>query len=140
MKKNHGGYWATVGLFCAVYSFSAIMDLCGVGPAKATLAHLGYPAYVAAILGTWKVGAVVTLLAPGLPRVKEWAYAGILFDLSGGFVSHVMTGDPLPKPLIPVVLLALAMSSYFLRPDDRKLQSPLPVADDLPGGVVATAR
>jgi hypothetical protein len=140
MKNNNNGYWATVGLFCAVYSFSAIMDLFGVGPAKATLAHLGYPAYVAAILGTWKAGAVVTLLAPGLLRLKEWAYAGILFDLSGGFVSHVMTGDPLPKPIIPVVLLALAMSSYFLRPGDRKLQAPVAVADALPSGDVATAR
>ena len=64
MKKNHSGYWATVGLFCAVYSFSAIMDLFGVGPAKATLAHLGYPAYVAAILGTWKAGAVVSSWNP----------------------------------------------------------------------------
>ena len=140
MKKSNSAYWATVGLFCAVYSFSAIMDLFGVGPAKATLAHLGYPAYVAAILGTWKAGAVVALLSPGLLRVKEWAYAGILFDLSGGFVSHLVTGDALPKPIIPVVLLALAMSSYFLRPDDRKLPSPLAATDaTASSGVVAAA-
>ena len=139
MNKTNG-YWVTVGLFCAVYAFSSIMDLFGVGPAQATLAHLGYPAYVATILGTWKAGAVITLLAPGLARLKEWAYAGILFDLSGGFVSHVMTGDALPKPLVPLVLLALTMTSYILRPENRKLESPRAATDASPRAAVAASR
>jgi len=119
--KKHTGYWVTVALFSAVYTFSAIMDLTGVGPAKETLAHLGYPAYVGTILGLWKAGAVVALLAPRLGRLKEWAYAGIVFDLTGGFISHLASGDPLPKPIIPLVMLALAMTSYVLRPAARKL-------------------
>jgi hypothetical protein len=136
MKKNKG-YWVSVGLFCAVYTFSAIMDLFGVGPAQATLAHLGYPAFVASILGTWKAGAVVTLLAPRLARLKEWAYAGIFFDLSGGFVSHVAAGDALPKPVVPLVLLALALTSYFLRPEGRKLESPRATTAVAPRAAVA---
>lgn len=139
MTKNKG-YWLSVGLFCAVYTSSAIMDLFGVGPAQATLAHLGYPAFVATILGTWKAGAVVTLLAPRLARLKEWAYAGIFFDLSGGFVSHVMAGDALPKPIVPVVLLALAMTSYFMRPEGRKLESPRVATVAAPGSVAVAAR
>ena len=123
MNKHNTGYWLSLGLFAAVYTFSAIMDLTGVGPAHQTLLHLGYPAYVAIILGIWKAGAVVTLLSPRLPRLKEWAYAGIVFDLSGGFVSHVATGDALPKPIIPVVVLALALASYALRPASRRLAS-----------------
>ena len=117
------GYWLSLGLFSAVYTFSAIMDLTGVGPAHATLVHLGYPAYVATILGVWKAGAVITLLSPRFARLKEWAYAGIVFDLTGGFISHVATGDALPKPIIPIVLLALAMTSYVLRPANRRLAS-----------------
>ncbi|HUJ61069.1 MAG TPA: DoxX family protein [Kofleriaceae bacterium] len=136
MKKNITGYWVTLGLFAAVYTFSSIMDLTGVGPARATMAHLGYPAYVGTILGVWKAGAVVTLLSPRLARLKEWAYAGIVFDLTGGFVSHLATGDALPKPLIPLVLLALALTSYALRPASRRLEA----APAEPRGVLAPAR
>jgi hypothetical protein len=121
MKKTNLGYWITVGIFSALYTFSSIMDLFSVGPAHVTLADLGYPAYVATILGLWKAGAVVALLSPGLPRLKEWAYAGIVFDLTGGFASHLFHGDPLPKPIIPVVFLGLALTSYWLRPADRRL-------------------
>ena len=138
MKKNHVGYWVALGLFAAVYTFSSFMDLTGIGPAKATMEHLGYPGYVDTILGVWKAGAVVALLSPRLPRLKEWAYAGIMFDLTGGFVSHVMSGDPLPKPIVPVVMLALAMTSYLLRPADRKLESA--PADGSPARALATAR
>jgi len=138
MKKNHLGYWITLGLFAAVYTFSSFMDLTGIGPAKATMAHLGYPEYVDTILGVWKAGAVVTLLSPRLPRLKEWAYAGILFDLTGGFVSHLASGDPLPKPIVPVVLLALAMTSYVLRPASRRLEAVS--AEASPRGALVPAR
>lgn len=123
MAKRKVGYWIAVGLFSAVYAFSATMDTFRVGPAPATLAHLGYPAYMLTILGVWKWGAVVALLAPGLPRLKEWAYAGIMFDLSGGFVSHLVARDPLPMPVVPVVLLGVALTSYLLRPASRRLAS-----------------
>ena len=124
MLNKNTGYWVASGLFCAVYAFSSFMDLSGVGPAKATMEHLGFPSFVDAILGVWKAGAVVALLAPRLPRLKEWAYAGILFDLSGGFISHLAAGDAMPKPIVPVVLLAIALTSYFLRPASRTLQAP----------------
>jgi hypothetical protein len=137
MKQNTG-YWASLGLFAAIYTFSAIMDLTGVGPAHQTMLHLGYPAYVATILGIWKAGAVVTLLSPRLARLKEWAYAGIVFDLSGGFVSHVATGDALPKPIIPIVVLALALTSYVLRPASRRLEAPAVGAT--PRGELVAAR
>jgi hypothetical protein len=124
MKNHDTAYWVTLGLFSAIYAFSAVMDLTGVGPAHETLLHLGYPAYVATILGVWKAGAVATLLSPRLARVKEWAYAGIVFDLTGGLASHLATGDALPKPIIPVVVLALALASYALRPASRRLAAP----------------
>ncbi len=121
MDKRNTGYFVTVAVFSLGYTFSAIMDLFGVGPAHVTLAHLGYPAYVATILGLWKAGAVVTILAPGLARLKEWAYAGIVFDLTGGFASHLFSGDKLPMPVVPIFFVAVAMTSYVLRPASRKL-------------------
>ena len=138
--RNHKGYWITLALFAAVYTFSSIMDLADVGPAKATMEHLGYPAYVAKILGVWKAGAVLALLAPGLGRLKEWAYAGIVFDLSGGFISHIAVSDPLPKPVIPVVLLGLALTSYVLRPASRRLASQATARTDAaPAAIAARA-
>jgi hypothetical protein len=124
MDKRQVGYWAAVGLFSAVYFASGVADVFRLGPVPATLAHLGYPVYVASILGPWKIAAVVALLAPAMPRVKEWAYAGIVFDLTGGLVSHLVNHDPLPKPLVPVIVLGFALTSYLLRPASRQLDSP----------------
>ena len=59
----------------------------------ATLSHLGYPVYFAAILGTWKLLGAIAIAAPGLPRVKEWAYAGFVFDLTAAAVSRAAVGD-----------------------------------------------
>jgi hypothetical protein len=123
MNRSHVGYWATVGLFSTIYLASGIADVFRLGPVPATLAHLGYPVYLASILGPWKIAAVLALLAPGFSLVKEWAYAGIVFDLTGGLVSHLVNSDPLPKPIVPVVVLGLALTSYLLRPASRRLES-----------------
>jgi hypothetical protein len=83
--------------------------------------HLGYPAYVAVILGVWKLAAVVPLLAPGLPRVKEWAYAGMFFDLTGAVASHLAVGDGLPAIVAPTIFTGLVVSSWALGPPTRRL-------------------
>ena len=82
---------------------------------------LGYPLYFPRILGAWKLLAAVALLAPGFPRVKEWAYAGITFAMTGAFISHIAAGDPVATWFPPLVVLALALGSYALRPADRRL-------------------
>lgn len=86
---------------------------------------LGYPAYFFNILGVWKMGAAVALLAPGLPRLKEWAYAGILFNLTGATASHVFVKDPLGEVITPLVILVIAIVSWALRPASRKLAGPV---------------
>jgi len=101
------------------------MDAIHAPPVIATMKALGYPAYVATILGVWKLLGAVTLLAPRLPRLKEWAYAGVVFDLTGAAFSHASAGDPVDKILIPLVLLAVAFASWALRPESRKLTSAL---------------
>jgi uncharacterized membrane protein YphA (DoxX/SURF4 family) len=79
------------------------------------MSHLGYPSYVATILGTWKLLGVLAILAPGFPRLKDWAYAGFFFDLSGAAISHAASGDPVGAVIVPLVLLAVVMASWTLQ-------------------------
>jgi hypothetical protein len=127
MKNKNVVYWIVTGLFAAVYFASGVGDVLHVPPVRETLARLGYPEYLASILGPWKIAAVITLLAPKLRRPKEWAYAGIFFDLSGGAISQALTASsPISQIIIPLVLLALVVTSYQLRPHARRLA----IADD----------
>jgi len=85
------------------------------------ITHLGYPPYFLMILGTWKVLGGIVLFAPGLPRLKEWAYAGIVFELTGAAASWVLHGDPGDEWTAPIVLTGLAVVSWALRPSGRVL-------------------
>ena len=85
------------------------------------LTHLGYPLYLLTILGIRKILGVIALLVPRFPLVKEWAYAGFFFAMSGAFVSHLAVGDGLTDVLPALVLLILVVFSWYLRPADRRL-------------------
>lgn len=124
MKFQNVGYWATTGLVAAAFAFGGVMDLMAPPEMLAGLAHLGYPAYLAPLLGVWKLLGAVAVLAPGFPRIKEWAYAGMFFDLTGAAVSHAASGDPAANVLTPLFILALVIASYLLRPESRRLASP----------------
>jgi uncharacterized membrane protein YphA (DoxX/SURF4 family) len=121
MNQRNIGYWVATVLFSLVYFGSGLADVLHAPPVISTLAHLGYPAYFASIVGPWKIGAAITLLAPGFPRVKEWAYAGVVFDLTGALASHAVLGDHGPKQIVPIVLLGLLVTSYRLRSASRVL-------------------
>jgi uncharacterized membrane protein YphA (DoxX/SURF4 family) len=144
-KLRITGYWVATGLVAASCLFGGAIDAAAYWafpPAIAFLAHLGYPAYFATIIGVWKVLGGVAVLAPRFPRLKEWAYAGILFDLTGAAVSHAVTGDEAPKVLVPLVMAGLALTSWSLRPQSRKLGVGAPVAkltDTAPFALTAKA-
>lgn len=90
------------------------------------LAHLGYPPYFMHILGWWQLGGAIALIAPGLPRLKEWAYAGVLFNYASAIVSHLAVGDG-PAQWMPAFVFALlSVASWALRPSERHLPSPTP--------------
>src|SRR5262245_20133907 len=82
--------------------------------------HLGYPPYFMTILGVWYVLAGVALLAPRLPHVKEWAYAGLVFNYTGAAASHLAAGDGASTLIAPVVFMGLTLASWALRPPSRK--------------------
>jgi hypothetical protein len=80
------------------------------------LSHLGYPAYFATILGIWKLLGVAAIVTPGHLRIKEWAYAGFFFVLTGAAMSHAVAHDPAAKILVPIAVLALVMTSWSAAP------------------------
>jgi uncharacterized membrane protein YphA (DoxX/SURF4 family) len=136
MKARSIGYWvATVLTALPVCLIGGVANLVHGKPQVEGIVALGYPAYLLTILGVWKVLAGVVLLAPRLPRLKEWAYAGVVFDLTGAAFSHTSVGDPAWKVAVPLVLVAIALASWALRPEDRRLA--LATALAKPGAAIA---
>ncbi len=84
---------------------------------------LGYPEYILTIIGTWKVLGSIVLLIPKLPLIKEWAYAGFFFAMSGALISHLASGESMNKLISPLVLLIFIVLSWYFRPRDRKIIS-----------------
>jgi hypothetical protein len=116
-------YWISTALISFAMASGGIAYLAHAGFAAPGVEALGYPAYFLTILGGWKVLGGAAIALPGMPRVKEWAYAGIAFDLSGAALSHLAVGSPL-KVIAPVVLLGIMTLSWALRPSDRRLGTP----------------
>lgn len=82
---------------------------------------LGYPVYFVMILGVWKVLGTIALLAPGFPRLKEWAYAGIFFNMTGAAISHAVSGSAAWHVYYTSFLAVLTLTSWVLRPQSRTL-------------------
>jgi uncharacterized membrane protein YphA (DoxX/SURF4 family) len=91
------------------------------------ITHLGYPVYFLTILGAWKILGVVAVLIPKFPLLKEWAYAGFFFAMSGAVFSHIAVGDAARELLPSLLLLVLTAVSWYLRPASRKIPALHPV-------------
>jgi uncharacterized membrane protein YphA (DoxX/SURF4 family) len=89
------------------------------------ITHLGYPVYLLTILGVWKILGVVALLIPKFPLLKEWAYAGFFFVMSGAIFSHIAIGDAASEIFPSLLLLILTIASWYFRPGDRKTSATL---------------
>jgi hypothetical protein len=125
-------YWITTS-FIAVETFvGGVMDLThgrtGVvsGPfVTEVVTSLGYPVYILTIIGILKIPAAITIVVPGFLRLKEWAYAGIVFELLGAAASHAAFGN-WGNLIAPLSLLCLAIASWALRPENRILGATVP--------------
>jgi len=115
------GYWASTAVVVAAFVIPGIGNLVRVPHIAEDMAHLGYPSYFLVVLGIWKILGAVTVAVPGLPRLKEWAYAGMLFDLTGAAASRLAVGDGVVKTVVPLLIAAVVMTSWALRPEARKL-------------------
>lgn len=85
------------------------------------ITHLGYPVYLLTIIGIWKILGVVAVLIPKYPLLKEWAYAGFFFVMTGAIYSHIASGDPLTAILPALLLVILTVVSWYYRPAGRRI-------------------
>jgi len=129
-------YWTTTGLVTFFIGGGGLAQLAqfksnphGVVPV------LGYPMYFFAILGFWKVLGAVAILAPRYPRLKEWAYAGIFFDLTGAAASCAAVGGYGAygfHVIAPLILTGFTVTSWALRPPGRNIGVLFPAKDGRP--------
>jgi uncharacterized membrane protein YphA (DoxX/SURF4 family) len=85
------------------------------------ITHLGYPVYLLTILGVWKILGAAAVLIPKFPLLKEWAYAGFFFVISGAIFSHIALHDSISEIFPALLLLILTALSWYFRPSDRKI-------------------
>lgn len=118
-KLRTFAYWGATGLTAFVFFAGGLADVLRAPAVTAAMAQLGYPGYFALILGAWKVLGAIAIVVPRFPRLKEWAYAGMFFDLTGAAFSHAAAGDPVSKIVTPLVILGLVVASWALRREAR---------------------
>jgi uncharacterized membrane protein YphA (DoxX/SURF4 family) len=123
MKTRAVAYWSATLLTAFSFVTGGTAYLTQGAAVAQGLGALGYPAYLVPLLGVWKVLGGLAILVPRFPRLKEWAYAGIVFDLTGATFSHLAMGDAASTALTPLVVLAIAAASWALRPASRRTAS-----------------
>jgi hypothetical protein len=125
MKGKKIAYWATTGLVAFVIGSGGAAQIAQyLGNRHGTVPLLGYPMYFFGILGFWKVLGAITILVPRFPLLKEWAYAGIFFDLTGAAASCAAVGGYGAygfHVIAPLAITGLTVASWALRPESRTL-------------------
>jgi uncharacterized membrane protein YphA (DoxX/SURF4 family) len=119
VKTKVIAYWVATAIIAFVMLSGGVADLVHQKDTLEGMLHLGYPLYFMRILGFWKVLGGVAVLAPRFPRLKEWAYAGFIFDFTGAVASHISCGDDAAHILWPTLFAILTVASWALRPPTR---------------------
>lgn len=120
-KSNKIIYWvSTIWLSLGMLS-SGLVQLLKIKEEVNMMTHLGYPIYFLTVLGIWKLLGVIIVLIPKTPLLKEWAYAGFIFTMSGAVISHFASGDAPKEFFGPILLLVLTAASWYFRPASRKM-------------------
>ncbi|WP_435923151.1 DoxX family protein [Paenibacillus sp. DYY-L-2] len=117
-------YWTVTIILAFSITLSGIGQLMRYGGNVDLVTDIGFPLYITNILGAWKLLGVIAILMPGLPRLKEWAYSGIFFLMTGAALSHAFAndyGDYGFHIILPLFYAALGMASWALRPKSRRL-------------------
>ena len=122
-RRNKIIYWiATIWLALGMIS-TGVVQLIKMKEETEMMNRLGYPSYFMTIVGAWKIAGAIAILLPRFPLLKEWAYAGFFFAMSGAIISHLAMGDELKTLFGPLLLLILTIVSWYFRPADRKIIS-----------------
>lgn len=123
-KRNNIIYWTATALMSAGMLGSGLAQVFQVKDMIDLVTPLGYPAYFLTIIGVWKVLGVIAILLPGFKLLKEWAYAGFFFVMTGALFSHLAHGiGDIKEVLGPVFQTLFIVTSWYFRPDSRKLNT-----------------
>ena len=115
-------FWVTTALVVFELALGGIWDVLRVPQVRELIGRLGYPPYFLVILGIWKLLGAVALVIPRFPRLKEWAYAGVVFDLTGAVASLLASGFMDAGTLAyPIAMTGVTVASWTLRPLSRRL-------------------
>jgi uncharacterized membrane protein YphA (DoxX/SURF4 family) len=121
MRRN-AIYWGTTVLLALELVLGGIWDVLRVPQVHVIIDRLGYPAYFLVILGIWKLLGAVAVIVPRFPRLKEWAYAGVVFNLTGALISNLASGVTDTGTLVYLVLMTgVTATSWALRPASRRI-------------------
>lgn len=114
-------YWVATALTALLFAIPGAALLANVPHFAADMARLGYPPYFSVLLGAFKIAGALAIVVPGIPRLKEWAYAGMILDVASAIASRAMVGDGGLALIVPSAIGLLALVSWGLRPQDRRL-------------------
>ncbi|MCO5238246.1 MAG: DoxX family protein [Chitinophagaceae bacterium] len=120
-KLNKIIYWIVTIFLSIGMTAGGIQQMFQFGGYNDIVTKLGYPLYLLTILGVWKILGVIAILIPRFSLVKEWAYAGFFFAMSGAFISHLTVGQPFSEAVPSLILLVVTVLSWYFRPTDRKI-------------------
>ncbi|MGL4610956.1 MAG: DoxX family protein [Trueperaceae bacterium] len=121
-KRNKIIYWAITGFLAFGMLAQGVSQIVHTqGYVDTIMVQLGYPSYFLTIIGVWKLLGVIAILMPRFNLLKEWAYAGFFFVMSGALVSHLASGAPILATVPALILLVLIVLSWYFRPADRRM-------------------
>lgn len=126
-RKRLIAFWIVTVLLSTGMLAGGLAQLLGAQWTTDGFLHLGYPVYFMHLIGAWKVAGVITLLAPGYPRLKEWAYAGFFFVMTGAVISHLASGDGVQGIIFQSIYVIMIVVSWWLRPASRRMEFTQPI-------------
>jgi len=126
MKLKSISYWVITAIVAFCIGSGGAAELAGLPGNVEGLVRLGYPAYFVTIIGFWKLLGAIAILTPGFPRLKEWAYAGIFFNMTGAAATGLFVGVAPWHVIVDLVLTAMTVASWALRPPSRRLEAGFP--------------
>jgi hypothetical protein len=120
-KKKLIWYWIITAILSFCIFSGGLAQALQVKGVVQGFKPLGYPTYFISLIGVWKVLGIIAILIPKFKLLKEWAYAGILFTMTGAVISHIASNDVHAQIIAPCLLAIFTFLSWYLRPDDRKI-------------------
>lgn len=114
-------YWIITGILSFCLFSGGLAQALQVQGVVQGFKPLGYPTYFISLIGIWKMLGIIAILIPGFKLLKEWAYAGLFFTMTGAVISHIASNDIHAQIVAPIVFSIFTILSWYLRPVSRKL-------------------